>query len=472
MRLAAGGLLAASSAVALTGAGVSVPSGIPDFRTPETGLWAKVDPMEVAHIDVFERDPERFWSYYRPRFQSLGDKEPNRAHEALAELERRGLIEGVITQNIDRLHRAAGSENVIEVHGSIETSSCIDLRGTSFELEEVDGLFDERGVAVCSACGGAVKPDVVLFGELLPESAMARATELAERADLMLCVGSSLAVHPVAGLPRLTLERGGRLAIVTKGATPYDARRRAEARGRGRRGARRAAGGAELMVASPAAVVFDNDGLLLDTESVWTRAEEDLFERRGPEFTPADKRELVGTSAEIAGGILERRLGEPGRAAELIEELNVLVVAELEHGVEAMVGARELLERLRERGTPTRARLQLAAALRPALDRDRRPRGPLRRHPQRPRSGGAEAGPRSLPGGLPAPRGRAGAVRGRAGGLADRRGGGARRGPDRDRRPLDRGGRAGRGAPPRRVAAGRGGHASPRILKSNPQVEG
>jgi len=102
----------------------------------------------------------------------------------------------------------------------------------------------------------------------------------------------------------------------------------------------------------PAAVVFDNDGLLLDTESVWTRAEQDLFERRGLEFTPADKRELVGTSAEIAGGILEQRLGEPGRAAELIEELNDLVVAELEHGVEAMIGAGELLERLRRRGTP------------------------------------------------------------------------------------------------------------------------
>jgi NAD-dependent deacetylase len=207
--------------VALTGAGVSVPSGIPDFRTPETGLWAKVDPMEVAHIDVFERDPERFWSYYRPRFHSLGDKGPNAAHEALAELEHRGLIEGVITQNIDRLHRAAGSRNVVEVHGSIETSSCIRC-AVSFELEEVDELFDERGVAVCSSCGGAVKPDVVLFGELLPESAMVRASDLAERAELMLCVGSSLAVHPVAGLPQLTLERGGRLAIVTKGATPYD----------------------------------------------------------------------------------------------------------------------------------------------------------------------------------------------------------------------------------------------------------
>jgi HAD superfamily hydrolase (TIGR01509 family) len=102
----------------------------------------------------------------------------------------------------------------------------------------------------------------------------------------------------------------------------------------------------------PAAVVFDNDGLLLDTESVWTRAEEDLFERRGLAFTPQHKHELVGTSAEIAGGILERRLGEPGRAAELIEELNELVVAELEHGVEAMVGASELLHQLKQRGTP------------------------------------------------------------------------------------------------------------------------
>jgi NAD-dependent deacetylase len=211
-----------SCTVALTGAGVSVPSGIPDFRTPETGLWEGVDPMEVAHIDVFESDPARFWSYYRPRFHSLGDKRPNAAHEALAELERRGLLEGVITQNIDRLHRAAGSRNVVEVHGSIETSSC---RGcaASYGLEQVDSLFDDEGVASCTSCGGAVKPDVVLFGEMLPEAAMVNAQALAERAELMLCVGSSLVVHPVAGLPALTLRSGGRLAIVTKGPTPYDA---------------------------------------------------------------------------------------------------------------------------------------------------------------------------------------------------------------------------------------------------------
>ena len=208
--------------VVLTGAGVSVPSGIPDFRTPETGLWANVDPMEVAHIDVFERDPARFWSYYRPRFQSLGDKQPNPAHEALAELERRGLVEGVITQNIDRLHRAAGSRNVVEVHGSIETSSCRRC-DRSFDLGEVEALFDADGVAFCSSCDGPVKPDVVLFGEMLPEDAILRARDLAERAELMICVGSSLAVHPVAALPQLTLERGGQLAIVTKGATPYDA---------------------------------------------------------------------------------------------------------------------------------------------------------------------------------------------------------------------------------------------------------
>jgi NAD-dependent deacetylase len=214
-------IVEADSAVALTGAGVSVPSGIPDFRTPETGLWAKVDPMKVAHIDVFERDPARFWSYYRPRFAALADKRPNAAHEALAELERRGLLEGVITQNIDRLHRAAGSQNVIEVHGSIETSSCTRCPA-SFGLDEVDALFDETGAAVCSHCAGSVKPDVVLFGELLPESAMRRARSLAERADLMICVGSSLAVHPAAALPQATLDGGGGLAIVTKGPTPYD----------------------------------------------------------------------------------------------------------------------------------------------------------------------------------------------------------------------------------------------------------
>jgi NAD-dependent deacetylase len=217
----AGLIREAGSVVALTGAGISVPSGIPDFRSPGTGLWENVDPMEVAHIDVFESDPARFWSYYRPRFHSLGDKHPNAAHEALAELERRDLLAGVITQNIDRLHRAAGSENVVEVHGSIETSTCRECEA-SYAIEEVNALFGGDGIARCSSCEGAVKPDVVLFGEMLPEAAMTHAHALAAEAELMLCIGSSLVVHPVAGLPGVTMAAGGRLAIVTKGATPYD----------------------------------------------------------------------------------------------------------------------------------------------------------------------------------------------------------------------------------------------------------
>jgi NAD-dependent deacetylase len=207
--------------VALTGAGISVPSGIPDFRTPGEGLWEKVDPMEVAQIDAFHRDPARFWSFYHPRLHSLEGIEPNPAHEALAELERRGLLEALITQNIDMLHVKAGSERVIEVHGSIRSLSCLGC-DRSFALEDSEELFDSDGVARCAGCEGLVKPDVVLFGELLPAEAMAEAEAIAARADLMLCVGSSLEVYPVAGLPSTTLGRGGKLAIVTKGPTPYD----------------------------------------------------------------------------------------------------------------------------------------------------------------------------------------------------------------------------------------------------------
>jgi NAD-dependent deacetylase len=211
-----------SSAIVLTGAGVSVPSGIPDFRTPGKGLWEKVDPMEVAHIDVFRRDPDRFWHFYGNRFASLEDKEPNPAHEAIAELEARGLIRGVITQNIDRLHRKAGSENVIEVHGSIEWSVCPEC-GAKVGIEQViEKLRAGVGTPECEACIRPLKPDVVLFGELLPEEALSEAFALAGEADLMLAVGSSLEVYPVASLPRVTLENGGRLALVTQGKTPYD----------------------------------------------------------------------------------------------------------------------------------------------------------------------------------------------------------------------------------------------------------
>jgi NAD-dependent deacetylase len=208
--------------VALTGAGISVPSGIPDFRSAGTGLWENVDPMEVAHIDVFRRDPERFWHFYGDRFTTLRDKRPNGAHHALVELERRGHLDAVITQNIDGLHEAAGTQDLIEVHGSISHASCL-VCERRYELEETrERLADDPvGVPRCD-CGHPLKPDVVLFGEFLPMDAMNRAEDLSERADLLLCVGSSLEVYPVAGLPSVCLRAGGELAIITKGETKYD----------------------------------------------------------------------------------------------------------------------------------------------------------------------------------------------------------------------------------------------------------
>jgi NAD-dependent protein deacetylase/lipoamidase len=210
------------SVVALTGAGISVPSGIPDFRSPGSGLWAGVDPMAVAHIDVWRREPARFWAFYGQRFSLLDGKEPNGAHRALAELGRRGLLEAVITQNIDGLHAAAGTPHPIEVHGSVATASCLRC-GRRYRLAEVRERagYDAEGIPRCDCCA-PLKPDVVLFGELLPEAAMTRAWALAATAGLLLVVGSSLEVHPVAGLPEATLAAGGRLAIVTKGPTPYD----------------------------------------------------------------------------------------------------------------------------------------------------------------------------------------------------------------------------------------------------------
>ncbi len=206
----------------LTGAGISVPSGIPDFRSPGTGLWENVDPMEVAHIDAWRRDPDRFWHFYGQRFAALRDIEPNRAHAVVAELERRGLIRGVITQNIDRLHRAAGSERVVEVHGSIEWSRCPVCGGRVGLERTLEMISQAPGAPECPACVSPLKPEVVLFGEMLPEAAMIEAQSLAATADLMICVGSSLTVHPVAGLPEVTLRAGGRLAIVTESETPYD----------------------------------------------------------------------------------------------------------------------------------------------------------------------------------------------------------------------------------------------------------
>jgi NAD-dependent deacetylase len=207
--------------VVLTGAGVSTESGIPDFRSP-TGIWARFDPLEYGSIEAFRRDPERVWEFYGSRYRMLSEAEPNAAHHALAELERRGIVDALVTQNIDCLHERAGSRDVVEVHGSIRTASC-PACGIAHALDEVLELV-AAGVPRCRSCGAVLKPDVVFFGELLPDGAMERATELATRARVLLVVGSTLEVYPVAGLPLDTQRAGGRVAIVNRGPTAFDGR--------------------------------------------------------------------------------------------------------------------------------------------------------------------------------------------------------------------------------------------------------
>jgi NAD-dependent deacetylase len=202
--------------VVLTGAGVSTESGIPDFRSP-TGIWARYDPMEYASIDAFQRDPVKVWSFYSRRLDMLATAEPNAAHHALAALERADWVGAVVTQNIDLLHERAGSETVVEVHGSIRTSSCLQCH-TRVLLADVIRLLEGAAAPACPTCGSILKPDVVMFGELLPRAPIDRASELARSAALMLVVGSSLEVWPVAGLP---LEAAS-FAVVNRGPTALD----------------------------------------------------------------------------------------------------------------------------------------------------------------------------------------------------------------------------------------------------------
>jgi NAD-dependent deacetylase len=206
--------------VVLTGAGISTESGIPDFRSA-TGIWAQYDPMEYATIQAFTRDPVKVWGFYARRFEVLTHAEANAGHIALAELERAGLVQAIVTQNIDGLHGRAGSQDVIEVHGSIRTASCLGC-GEQVSLEDVVTSLQELPAPPCPSCGAILKPDVVMFGELLPPGAMERAVELSQRAGLLLVVGSSLEVYPVAGLPDETVSAGGALAIVNRGPTPFD----------------------------------------------------------------------------------------------------------------------------------------------------------------------------------------------------------------------------------------------------------
>jgi NAD-dependent deacetylase len=208
--------------VVLTGAGISTESGVPDFRSP-SGIWAQYDPMEYATIDAFRRDPVKVWEFYALRFEMLTRAEPNAGHHALAELERRALVRAVVTQNIDDLHQRAGSGNVVEVHGSIRTASCLAC-ATSVQLADVVAALQRAPAPPCPACGEILKPDVVMFGELLNAGAIDRAFELAREAGTLLVVGSTLEVYPVAALPEETLASGGALAIVNRGSTPYDDR--------------------------------------------------------------------------------------------------------------------------------------------------------------------------------------------------------------------------------------------------------
>jgi NAD-dependent deacetylase len=201
--------------IALTGAGVSTESGIPDFRSAE-GIWKRFDPYEVASIEAFRRDPERVWEFYGLRLDVLREARPNPAHVALAELEARGLVAALITQNVDRLHAQAGSRDVIEVHGSVGSAVCITCGRRE---EDVRALLP---LPRCVDCGEVLKPGVVMFGELLPGDAIDRATALAQNAGLLLVVGTALEVWPVAGLPAETLEHGGKLAIVNRDPTTYD----------------------------------------------------------------------------------------------------------------------------------------------------------------------------------------------------------------------------------------------------------
>ncbi|HLE78534.1 MAG TPA: NAD-dependent deacylase [bacterium] len=220
----------ARPAAVFTGAGISTESGLPDFRSAG-GLWAGVDPMDVASLSAFRRRPAAFYEFYRTRLGALAQAQPNPAHLALAAMESAGMAGPVITQNVDGLHQAAGSRDVVELHGNLREAACPDC-GWVGPIAVITVAITAKTVPQCPACRRPVKPNVVLFEELLPAAAYEQAERICRRARALLVVGSSLQVTPAAWLPELVLESGGSVVIINDAPTPADARAAVVLRGR------------------------------------------------------------------------------------------------------------------------------------------------------------------------------------------------------------------------------------------------
>jgi NAD-dependent deacetylase len=214
----------AKRAVVLTGAGISTPSGIPDFRSEGTGLWSRDEPMEVASLNTFRTDPERFFVWFRPLASLIFNAKPNPAHIALAKLEKAKRIHSIITQNIDGLHQKASSENVIEMHGTLRTLSCTQCFQQAEAQNYLKAFVEQGELPLCSECGGLMKPDAILFGEQLPQQAWYDAQRDSRQCDLMLVAGSSLEVLPVAGLPMQAIDRGAHLVVLNNSTTYINVR--------------------------------------------------------------------------------------------------------------------------------------------------------------------------------------------------------------------------------------------------------